>query len=253
MNRTPPKYVRQILRHEVGFGCPLCANPYLEWHHFDPPWHEQEHHNHEGMIALCAEHHKKADAGAYTKDQLRGFKIRYSSHGEYLKGKFEWLRQKILAVVGGIFYYEVPVIFQFRNQPVIWFNRDDDGYLLLNIRMLSKSKEPRLFLEDNFWMTKGNMKDFECPPSGKRIYALYPNGDMIRIEYLELASAEDISRRYSNANPEGLDSELPITAVEVNFRVAGTEIEFGPRWTRLPGNNYITGSFSHGRVGLAIS
>ena len=39
MNRTPPKKVIQTLRQEVGFGCPIpnCGNPYLEWHHFDPP------------------------------------------------------------------------------------------------------------------------------------------------------------------------------------------------------------------------
>jgi hypothetical protein len=202
MNRTPPKFVRQILRHEVGFGCPLpkCGNPYLEWHHFDPPWHEHQHHNPDGMIALCSEHHKKADAGAYTKDQLRGYKFQGRDSLNSIKGKFEWLRNKILAVIGGNFYYEIPFIFIFRNNKVIWFNRDDDNYLLLNIRMLTTSAEPRLILDDNFWITKENMTDFECPPSGKLINALYSNGDMVRIEYLELRSVEDVVRRYPDAN-----------------------------------------------------
>ena len=57
MNRTPPKKVIQTLRQEVGFGCPVpnCGNPYLEWHHFDPPWSIENHHRPEGMIALCTQ------------------------------------------------------------------------------------------------------------------------------------------------------------------------------------------------------
>lgn len=52
MNRTPPEPVREILRKEVNFGCPIegCGSPYLEYHHFDPPWHEREHHDPQGMI-----------------------------------------------------------------------------------------------------------------------------------------------------------------------------------------------------------
>lgn len=256
MNRTPPKSVRQILRREIGFGCPLpeCANPYLEWHHFDPPWHERAHHDPVGMITLCAEHHRKADAGAYTRDQLREFKLRAKDRSNEIKGRFEWLRHRMLAVVGGNFYYETPVIFQFRDQPIIWFNRDEEGYLLLNLRMLSTSIEPRLFMEDNFWITKGNMSDFECPPSGKLIHALYPNGDMLQIEYLQLVSVEDIRCRYPDANPERWGIELPITTVEVHFRVGATELEFGPRWTRLPGENYIqNGFFYRCRVGIMLS
>ena len=75
VNRTPPPEVRRELRREVGFGCPVrdadgvrCGNPYLYYHHFDPPWATEEHHNPAGMIALCGEHHPKADAGTFTPE-----------------------------------------------------------------------------------------------------------------------------------------------------------------------------------------
>ena len=73
MRREPPDSVKKILRKEVRFGCPIpgCNNPYLEWHHFDPPWAKEEHHRPEGMIALCNTHHKRADAGAFTIEQLK--------------------------------------------------------------------------------------------------------------------------------------------------------------------------------------
>jgi hypothetical protein len=37
--RRPYAHVVRQLRQEVGFRCPVddCGNPYLTWHHFDPP------------------------------------------------------------------------------------------------------------------------------------------------------------------------------------------------------------------------
>ena len=71
-----PAKVKSILREEVGFGCIVknCGNPYLEYHHFDPPVSIRAHNEPEGMIALCAQHHKKADGDAYTTEQLHELK-----------------------------------------------------------------------------------------------------------------------------------------------------------------------------------
>src|SRR5690348_4262835 len=79
-SRRPPAAVQRVLRQEVGYGCPAdvdgvpCGNPYLEWAHFDPPWNVKHHHNPEGMIALCHEHHTKFDAGALSLDQWKELK-----------------------------------------------------------------------------------------------------------------------------------------------------------------------------------
>ncbi len=77
VDRTkPPADIRRALRVEVGFGCPVdgCGSPYLTWHHFDPPWRERQHHDAAGMIALCLQHHKEADSGAFSHEQLRVLK-----------------------------------------------------------------------------------------------------------------------------------------------------------------------------------
>ena len=65
-----------------------CGSPYLTWHHFDPPWRVQEHEEPEGIIALCQEHHKKADVGAFTDDQLRGLKAAGHEREEEVRGRF---------------------------------------------------------------------------------------------------------------------------------------------------------------------
>lgn len=257
MNRKPPVNVKKILRDEVGFGCPIdgCDRPYLEWHHFDPPWHEREHHDPQGMIALCREHHIQADNGAFTKEQLHELKKSCKERPRQISGKFNWLRNRLLVVVGGNFYYETLTVFEFRGQPVIWFERDDNGYLLLNIRMLSTSGKPRAEILKNEWFNVGGEEDIECPPSAKRLRVSYPNGDLVSIEFFELASVTDVTKRYPSVDPEDWPSELdyPITAVEVVNVVAGTDIQFNARETHLGGMRISNYFMATNGVALRVS
>jgi len=252
MERTPPVAVRKELRAEVRFGCPVsgCANPYLEYHHFNPPWREEQHHNPEGMVALCAEHHRKADAGAFTVEQLKALK---RPSGARVGGKFDWLRNDILAVVGGNFYYETPVIFEFQGEKAIWFERDSENNMLLNIRMVTASGKPRLSLRNNDWIVLGDPLDFESPPSGKRIHAKYDNGDTLTIEFFVLPDLARAIDRYAAIGSTGLDSlRYPITAVEVEEMFGGTEWGFGSSWTQLGGITMKGNFSSHCGVGISI-
>jgi hypothetical protein len=238
MDRKPTVNVKKILRDEVGFGCPIdgCDRPYLEWHHFDPPWHEKEH-------------------GAFTKEQLHQLKKSSKERQRQISGRFNWLRNKLLVVVGGNFYYETLTVFEFRGQPVIWFERDDNDYLLLNIRMLSASREPRAEIIRNEWFNVGGEEDIECPPSAKRLRIRYPNGDLVSIEFFELASVADLSKRYPSANPESwpLELDYPITAVEVVNIVAGTDIQFNAKETRLGGMRMSNCFMATNGVALRVS
>lgn len=263
MNRTPPKPVRTELAREVGFGCPVegCGNPYLMWHHFDPPWRVREHHEPEGMVALCKDHHGAADVGAYTRDQLIEMKQRGRDRAKALQGRFEWRRHRLLAVVGGSFYYDVAVIIQLREDPVIWFNRDQSGYVLLNVNMPAAVPEPRLMIDDNFWIEMGDPATLECPPSGRIVSIAYNNGDRIRVEFLEIDDGESFSKRYPWSTARGsLETHadgFPVTAVEVHMRVHGPDghpgIDFDPRETRIGGitvrDAFMTGGAVAYRIG----
>jgi hypothetical protein len=210
------------------------------------------------MIALCGEHHSKAEGGAFTLEQLKTFKVEANRNRGVIMGRFDWLRHRLLAVVGGNFYYETPIVFRFRNTPVVWFRKDRDGYLLLNLRMMSLSTEPRVIMEDNFWISKGAPSDLHCPPSGRLIHVQYPNDDELRIEFLELFSPHDIETRYPGAKPKDwvrLDPslEFPITAVEVQNQIGGTEYGFGPRSTKLPGARFQNCFSGHCGCGLEMN
>lgn len=225
---------------------PDCGNPYLSWHHFDPPWEVEAHHRPDGMIALCGEHHPKADGGAFTKEQLRAFKENARERAGELKGRFDWMRREILCVAGSNFGYQTRVMVRYKNNPVIWLNRDEDGYQLVNVMMPSTTTEPRAWIEDNFWVVKGTPEDLECPPSGRLLHLRYANGDMVRVEFFEVQSVEDVVKRYPKAEAERWGIPYPVTAVEIYLRMGGTEFEISPRHTRGPGNLVVRNCFVRG-------
>ncbi len=136
------------------------------------------------MIALCREHHIQADHGAFTVEQLQAFKRNAKTNWAQVNGRFNWMRNRMLAVVGGNFFYETLVIFQFKEKPVVWLERNPEGYLLLNVFMLTTSGQPRAYIRNNDWFNTGGEEDIECPPSGKRLRICYPNGDLVNIEFV---------------------------------------------------------------------
>lgn len=245
------------------------------WHHFDPPWSVTQHHDPSGMVALCRDHHPEADTGAFTAEQLRAFKHSGRDSTTPLVGRFNWMRHDLLAVVGGNFYLRTPIILRVREQPLIWFTRDHQGHLLLNVLMPTATAEPRLVIEENFWLTEGTEEaDIECPPSGKTLRASYGNGDQLRIQFREITTEEEFDRRYPPPkipraaespwerteyqlppNSEGLGQAggaVPVTSVEVELRAPGTELDFGPRVTKAGGVTLAGGWVSDCSVALQI-
>jgi hypothetical protein len=261
MNRTPPIPVLRQLRREVAFGCPVprCGSPYLTWHHFDPLWKEREHHEPSGMIALCREHHDQADAGAFKAADLRRLKLESGQQALGRQGEFNWRRNRLLVVLGNIMYYEPQVIFELNDEDIIWISRDEGGRMLLNLRSLSLTEEPRLMMLENFWLAGPGLKDLVCPPSGRLIDASYPNGDKVRIEFSDLPTFEELVKHYPVVEHmnEGIEDlpiviEPPITVVEIAYRVAGAPIDFGPKGTRLGNISIATGFSSHAQVAVSL-
>lgn len=252
MNRKSPVSVIKQLRREVGFGCPVpeCGNPYLEWHHFDPPWSVTPHHNPDGMVALCAEHHKKADNGAYTNNQLAAFK-RNKVDPAIIRGRFDWRRNKQLTVVGGNYYYETPRALVIDGHDVVALTRDEEGYLLLNVEMISLSTEVRARLVDNCWENIGSPVDLICPPSGKDLSIRYANGDYLAIHFYVIRDCAEFQEKFSTAPYDML--EFPLTVAEVNCEIGGTDIKLTPLGTTIGTNQFIGNFMAHCGAGLVAN
>jgi hypothetical protein len=257
MVRTPPVEVRKALRAEVGFRCPVpgCGSPYLTWHHFDPPWREREHHDIVGMIALCLEHHAQADAGAFTREQLHAIKRAGGRGNPAPSGTLNWMREDLIAFIGGNFYVDITVAVQVGRYPVVRFNRDEANRVLVNVNLPSMSGEPRLRMEDNFWIETGDPKDLECPPSGRTIRAGYDNGDRISICFREIATKDEFVTRYPQdeimnaalaaSGVTLMDIALkvavcfPVAVVEIELAIADTPVPLTARGTSVRGQNRV--------------
>lgn len=250
VNRTPPADLIRELRQEVGFVCPVegCQNPFLSWHHFDPPWHEKKHHNPKGMIALCRTHHDQADNGAFTVEQLKSLKA--SNNNKIVSAKFNWLRNKLLVNVGGNYHYDVTDAISIEGNRWIWFDRDSGGNLLLNFSMPSSDRRLRSFIRQNTWYALGQAEDLTCPPHGRLIKIEYPNGDSCKVEFNEIESGRELQKKYPKAptsvtgieNPEleklraqgkyiprqECPIEYPVTVVEISVKLMDGGLNITP-------------------------
>ena len=205
------------------------------------------------MIALCAQHHKKADGGAYTNEQLHGFKkdkVRASA----VKGDLDWLRRDLLAVVGGCTIYNTPRLLVIDGHDVIALTRDAQGYLRLSVNLLSLSSEERIIIDKNSWENIGVPLDLRSPPQGKELEVKYAGGDSLSLRFLEIETYEDACGKYGIPHLRvEAPIKFPITCVEINLNIAGTDVGFTPKSSRLGDGNQIRGGlFTNCQIGIDI-
>lgn len=262
---TPPLEARHELRREVGFACPVpmsgdrCASPYLRWHHFDPPWRVRPHYWTPGMIALCAQHHAQAEAGEFSVAELRELKQAGGDGEEKVRRRLAWMRERLLAVVGGNFYYETRAPLQVGPQPVIAFHRDEQGMFTLDANMPSTTGEPRVRIDRNDWIETGIPADLECPPGGRLLRVRYAAGDVLAIEFHEMPTERALLERYGDTAlsrhlerlPDTLD--YPLLTVEITLQIVDV-LDLGPRGARVMGPDAVSaGAFAaHAPVGLQL-
>lgn len=254
--RTPPAALIKQLNGEVGYGCPVdgCGNPYLEYHHFDPPWNVQKHHDPSGMIALCPVHHRKADGGAYTVNQLREYKKHVAQD---VSGRFEWRRNDVIFFDAHNAYYEILAPLVYNGKPVIWINRDANNNILLNIDINITKSGQRVKLIDNVWHSIGNPKSFSCPPSGREINVVYENGDSVYVKFKDVNDLTELKK----VCPSDVDTtalmnrcsiRFPITVVEFGVRIKELKVNFNSKMP-YPGLT-ITGAIQYkGPAGFLIN
>jgi hypothetical protein len=254
LTRRPPAAVRRQLRTEVGFRCPVedCGLPYLSWHHFDPPWRVEQHHRPEGMIALCRVHADAADANTFTPDQLRDLKRNGARNNEAIRHRFRWQRNRLLAVVGGNYLYNVQCPIATRGIPLLWFTRDAQQDLELNFWMPSRQSESRFRVLENDWVVPPGAADVECPPSGRRLTVVYADGDRFDVEFRESLDRADLGNylELSDSDDRFDDVEYPVTTVQVTAKAQGTGLDLSPSKMTFGVGNVMSGMFATNGAGL---
>ncbi|WP_378182101.1 HNH endonuclease signature motif containing protein [Aquimarina sp. SS2-1] len=254
MNRTPPADVQRVLREETGFLCAIkgCKIPYLEYHHFDPPWHIKNHHDPKGMIALCPSHHKKADANVFTKEELISYKANKKGEIQALKADFEYLRQKILLKSGNnLFYNNREGEIRIDGVLEIWFNTDSEGYKRLNIQVLNLEQEVRFKITDNVWESKRDIRDVRCPPNGKQLDIYLDKNEYVKVRFKDVTSENDLQKNL-NKNINFFKNELPFTILEVYTKLNNSAIHITKSKVKINELEIKDSFFSENRYGINL-
>ncbi|HET6230544.1 MAG TPA: hypothetical protein VFE05_10790 [Longimicrobiaceae bacterium] len=164
----------------------------------------------------------------------------------------------VTAVGGTLFQVKTPL--EIGGKPVVWFNRDREGQLLLNFEMPASSGEPRAVLVNNDWLVRGELMDLFASPLGRKLVVKFAGGDSLSIEFSEALSAASLAKRCRargmsvSTLPSAL--QFPITLCEISLTVAEAGISVSPSAISVPGFSFIGGLFQHadgfGGIGLSL-
>jgi hypothetical protein len=184
--RTPPKEVRDRLRREVNFGCPICRSPFLTYHHFAPVWELAHTHHEPGMIALCHTHHDFADAGNYPAAYLHNLKVNPPDTPP--DGRLPWSAERIFIMFGGNYFVTTPgKTFSFRvdGREVFALRPSDVGYLSINAAIYNSAGDLVCqIVENDIIANLAKLGDLICTAKGKEVtISSQPNDATLSLKY----------------------------------------------------------------------
>lgn len=197
MYRSPPAHVQRVLRQEVNYCCPVpdCAEPFLTWHHFDPPWNLEQHHRPEGMIALCVKHHRQAEGGIFGIDEIRKWK-KYPNQGELAKTKFEWYGAMPLIRLGGCYAARGRWLIIVNGEHLLKIFSEDRN-LVFNFTLRNEANENLARMENNL---------FSYEPSVIHDLSVSASGHQIKIWLQERQIGIDLE--YSRKTIQQIDEQI---------------------------------------------
>lgn len=236
LTRYPPADVREILRAETGFVCaiPSCNIPFLEFDHFDPEWKDQHHHDPDGMIALCPNHHRQARTN-WTKEDLRGFKKNGKANAKKFEHKLEYLKRDLCCKIGGnIWHPDGNRILSIDYLPVLWFNRTSDNRKLLNLVIRDKNSKTRFRIDDNILSINNSVSDIVCTPNGKSFRIYFQDGSNFRMFFKQ----------------QKIHTHLPEDMIEIQMKLKDLNLDFQYNITKMKNGNAIGNSVASGYPGF---
>ncbi|MYL70576.1 hypothetical protein GLW00_06935 [Halobacillus litoralis] len=190
------KKKRRMLRREVGFGCPVegCRVPFLEYHHFDPPFNEGKMHNEDGMIALCPIHHRQADQGAWSIEDLH--QMKKAKKREKPKGRLGWSIDEGVVICGNNYLFSPSLTLRMKGKELFKLEQDQKGKISVNTLLWNNQKEIVAEVKNNDMLLNHMIADdIDCMASGKEIYFRAPdNSNFIKIKFERLPIEECLSQ-----------------------------------------------------------
>ncbi|MGC1407306.1 MAG: hypothetical protein WA864_00010 [Acetobacteraceae bacterium] len=234
---------------------PDCDSPYLEHHHFDPPWEPSHQHRLDGMIALCAKHHGLADGGNFTKRQLADWKAKARQRPlAAIRETVHMKRDRVIFRMGGAMAFCCPTILLLHGTPAIWLTSDSDGSDLLNLTIRDANGSIVFEMEDNDWTAHPVWDDVEVPPMGRSIKIVARKlGIDLSLAFKGITAA--VARSYIGPDPsltDVTDDELLLCEMEGQL-VWPTPVRFTPTKMMVGGAHFMRVNIVRCNVAFAIA
>lgn len=169
ISRYIPATIRKALREEVGFGCPICRSPFLEYHHFNPTWAESKKHIPSGMIALCPAHHRKAHGDTWSKEDLTKLKSQFTNQA--IKGDIDWSIKNCFFYIGNnLIHGDNGIALTMNGKPIFSLQKDTSENFRINALVSTKSNKNILKIENNdIFADPSLLDDLNCTTSSNSI------------------------------------------------------------------------------------
>jgi hypothetical protein len=149
-----PAPIKRQLRQEAAFGCCVCGNPLIQYHHI-VPYAEDQHFRPEDMMALCPNHHVAANQGAIAvKDQRKAKTEPYNNAQGHVRGQLYVNQRDTHVNLGGhLFKSSAGVLLQVDSEPLISTALSSDWRLLLDVRLYGQDDHLLAEIVENEWIS----------------------------------------------------------------------------------------------------
>jgi hypothetical protein len=154
MDRPPiPEPLKRELRQESYFGCILCGNPIIQYHHIIP-YSEVQCHEKENLAILCLEHHFRVTCGEIPSNLIIKAKEKpynknvTSVRKNFLLGDYN----NLILNIGSITFLRTPIPIMIKNEPLLTIKPDLSGNALLSAKIYDVNNELLVRIIDNEWI-----------------------------------------------------------------------------------------------------
>ncbi|WP_282091278.1 HNH endonuclease signature motif containing protein [Epibacterium ulvae] len=226
--KSLPTAVARQLRQESGFGCAVCGNPIIEYHHIIE-WQERQHFDPEHMIALCPTHHteygKLPKAKCYSAKQ-NPINIRNKRIKGYLGGN----KSQKAVRIGAMTVANCKSLIDFSGISLFSYNFIGEEYAL-NVFLPDQNFWPEIEIRENQLIAEtGKFWDIEFKTNWVK-FKRFQKGTFLEVDFrgdeIEIDGAFSVG---------GVDFELKekksqvggIILSSIHFENFGTGFSFGP-------------------------
>ena len=177
--RDIPEPIARQIRQRCGFGCVICGNPFIDYHHFDPPFSQVREHRADGITILCANHHREANHGRRSAESIKAYnadpECRRTGHTvAALDGSMRPLKFMMGSAV-----FDTPVVLMYESTEIISFRppEAEGAPWRLSARIFDRTGRELLRITDNEWRIGINQYDITA--QGKTVEVRQKKGDVV--------------------------------------------------------------------------